>query len=62
MDFKVNKNGNCNGENGKYGNGTNKIELFFRDILSDISTKNNNEEMFECLKNRFYVLMIADNI
>ncbi|UPA15358.1 Mlp family lipoprotein [Borrelia turicatae] len=36
---------------GKYGQaGTNEIEQFFRGILNDMSNKNNNEEMFDCLK------------
>ncbi|WP_241762551.1 Mlp family lipoprotein (plasmid) [Borrelia hermsii] len=42
MDCKVNKN----------GNGTNEIKQFFRGILNDIFTKDNSEEMFECLKKR----------
>ncbi|WP_338070144.1 hypothetical protein [Borrelia hermsii] len=33
-------------------NGTNEIEQFFRGILNDIFTKDNSEEMFECLKKR----------
>ncbi|UVY98935.1 Mlp family protein (plasmid) [Borrelia hermsii] len=35
---------------GKYGNGTNEIEQFFRGILNDIPNKSTNKEMFECLK------------
>ncbi|WP_024655189.1 Mlp family lipoprotein [Borrelia hispanica] len=48
IECQVNNN-DCNKDN-KYGNGTNEIEQFFRGVLNDIGFKNNNEEMFECLK------------
>ncbi|ABF82180.1 Mlp family lipoprotein (plasmid) [Borrelia hermsii] len=48
IDCKVNNQ--CNNADNKYGTGNNDIEQFFRGVLNDISTKNHNEEMFECLK------------
>ncbi|WP_024654271.1 Mlp family lipoprotein [Borrelia persica] len=42
-------NHDCNKDN-KYGNDDNEIEKFFRGILNDMSLKDNNEKMFECLK------------
>ncbi|WP_330730328.1 Mlp family lipoprotein [Borrelia turicatae] len=50
IDCKANNQINqCNNDN-KYGNGTNEIEQFFRGILNDMSIRNTNEEMFDCIK------------
>ncbi|WP_420025599.1 Mlp family lipoprotein [Borreliella valaisiana] len=45
-----NNNGNCN--DNKHGNGNNDIEQYFRGIANDMFSKNDNEEIYECFKEK----------
>lgn len=45
---KQNKN-DCDKDN-KYGNGTNEIEQYFRGVANDMYNKNNNDEIYQHLK------------
>ncbi|WP_418909418.1 Mlp family lipoprotein (plasmid) [Borreliella sinica] len=57
IDCKVNNNGNC-GDN-KHGNNKNEIEQYFRGVAGSIfENKNNNEEIYQCLKSE---LLNEDN-
>ncbi|WP_024653008.1 Mlp family lipoprotein [Borrelia persica] len=48
IECQAKNNHNCN-QNNQYGN-DNEIEQFFRGVLDEMGSKNNNEEMFEYLK------------
>nr|CAA69690.1 surface-exposed lipoprotein [Borreliella afzelii] len=53
-DNAQNQNGNqnqndCDKDN-KYGNGTNEIEQYFRGVANDMSNKNDNDEIYQYLK------------
>lgn len=51
IDCKTQNQNNCNNDN-KYGNGTNKIEQYFRGVAGDIFSKNANEEIYKCFKEK----------
>ncbi|WP_215540976.1 Mlp family lipoprotein [Borreliella bavariensis] len=51
IDCKTDNQKDCNKDN-KSRNGTNEIEQYFRGIASDIFSKKNNEEIYQCLKEK----------
>ncbi|MCD2417479.1 Mlp family lipoprotein, partial [Borreliella burgdorferi] len=51
IDCKKNTLQDCNNNN-KYGNGSNDIEQYFRGVANDMSNRNSNEEIYQCLKDK----------